>query len=140
MLPFGVNRSEQYRALQRTVAKAYLSSFRLVSKLPCERKLAKLNRHVPDLLSHRGFDGLDPTIPGILRGKTSRFRKVIPPLLTGLPGAIFAKGSAANIPVRCSRKADFCVRGQQHHAHVRYLECPRSLRTGHQCYWISDLV
>src|ERR1700728_1226974 len=33
-------------------------------------------------------------ILSILRGETSRFRKVIPPLLPGLPGAIFAKGSA----------------------------------------------
>jgi len=60
MLPFGVNRLEQCRAFQRTVAKACLPRFPLVSKPPGERKLAKLNRQVPDLLSHRGFDGLDP--------------------------------------------------------------------------------
>jgi hypothetical protein len=53
MLPFGVIQIEQYRALQQNAAKLYLPHFPLATKLPSERKLAKLSRQIPDPLSNR---------------------------------------------------------------------------------------
>jgi len=53
MLPFGVIQTEQYRALQQNAAKLYLPHFPLATKLPSERKLAKLSRQIPDPLSNR---------------------------------------------------------------------------------------
>jgi hypothetical protein len=57
MLPFGVNRLEQRRALQRNAAKAYLQKFSLVSKFPCECKLAALDGQLPDPQSRQDFAG-----------------------------------------------------------------------------------
>jgi hypothetical protein len=59
MLPFGVNKLEQRRALQRNAAKAYLRKFSLVSKLVCECKLAEPDGQLPDPLSRQDFVGYD---------------------------------------------------------------------------------
>src|SRR3984957_15105561 len=53
MLPFGVDRIEQHRALQQNAAKLYLPHFPLVTKLLSERKLTKPNCQIPDPLSDR---------------------------------------------------------------------------------------
>src|ERR1700722_3749583 len=53
MLPFPVDRIEQYRALQQNAAKPYLLHFPLATELPSERKLTKSNRQIPDPLSDR---------------------------------------------------------------------------------------
>jgi|ERR1700722_8062831 len=55
MLPFGVDRIEQRRALQRNPAKPYLQEFFLVSNLPSECKLAEINRRLPGPLSPQNF-------------------------------------------------------------------------------------
>jgi hypothetical protein len=57
MLPFGVDRIEQRRALQTNAAKLYLQKFSLASNLPCECKLAGINRRLPHLLSPQNFAG-----------------------------------------------------------------------------------
>ena len=59
MLPFGVDRIEQRRALQRNAAKPYLQKFSLLSNLPGECKLAEINRRLPDPLSGQNFAGYD---------------------------------------------------------------------------------
>jgi hypothetical protein len=57
VLPFGVDRIEQRRALQRNAAKPYLRKFSLLSNLPGECKLAEMNRRFPDPLSPKNFAG-----------------------------------------------------------------------------------
>src|ERR1700722_19516416 len=58
MLPFGVNRLEQRRTLQRNAAKPFLQEFSFIPKLRCEYKRADLDRRLPDTLSPQDFAGL----------------------------------------------------------------------------------
>src|ERR1700728_4317764 len=94
MLPFGVNGLEQCRAFQRTVAKACLPCFPLVSKPPGERKLANLNRYVPYLLSHRGFEGLEPENTGHPARENEPFSQSDSATSTQLAQSGFCRGSA----------------------------------------------
>src|ERR1700733_359688 len=102
MLPFGVDRLEQRRALQRNAAKPYLQKFFLGINLHSKCKLAEINCRLPDPPSCQNFAGYDiqntghpmpknqpfaragSTTSNRFWGKNRSYRKqTIKPLLTG---------------------------------------------------------
>jgi hypothetical protein len=75
MLPFGVDRIEQRRALQTNGAKPNLQEFSLLSNLSSECKLAEINRRLPGPLSPQNFAGYATQHTGLPTPKNEPFSR-----------------------------------------------------------------